>query len=237
MATSRLARPLDAMDPFNPAREIKAILFDFDGTLAPNLDLPDMRRQVIALTKTHNVPAQVFADRFIVEIIDAASDWLKQRGAHAQAATYQKNAHQVILDIELTEAGKTDPFPKVPEYLTELKNRGLKTGVVTRNCRAAIYQVFPDIDAHMTTVCARDDVLHLKPDPRHLTDCLDILGIEAASSAMVGDARMDMQVGRALGMVCIGVCSGSSDRAILFEAGADMVYDFCYEYLPNEPNR
>ena len=74
------------MDPFNPAREIKAILFDFDGTLAPNLDLPDMRRQVIALTKTHNVPAQVVADRFIVEIIDAASDWLKQRGAHAQAA-------------------------------------------------------------------------------------------------------------------------------------------------------
>ena len=33
-----------------------AVLFDFDGTLAPNLDLADMRRQVVDLTIAAGVP-------------------------------------------------------------------------------------------------------------------------------------------------------------------------------------
>ncbi|NKC00801.1 MAG: HAD hydrolase-like protein [Pseudomonadales bacterium] len=220
------------MRPPIQTRKVDAILFDFDGTLAPNLDLPDMRRQVIALTESQNVPAEVFADCYIVEIIDAASAWLTQQGSQTQAEAYYADAHQVILDIELGEAVKTNPFPQVPEYLAELKTHGIKTGVVTRNCRAAVYEVFPDIDTHMTTICARDDVPHFKPDPRHLTHCLDLMGATVDKSAMVGDGRMDMQVGRELGMLCVGVCSGSSDRAALTEAGANVVYDYCYEYLP-----
>ena len=35
------------------------LLFDFDGTLAPNLDLPDMRRRVVELTKQYSVPDSV----------------------------------------------------------------------------------------------------------------------------------------------------------------------------------
>ena len=53
--------------------DLQAMLFDFDGTLAPNLDLPDMRRQIIELTLAYAVPEHVFRDRYIVEIIDAAT--------------------------------------------------------------------------------------------------------------------------------------------------------------------
>jgi len=42
---------------------------------------------------------------------------------------------------------------------------------------------------------------------------------------MVGDGRMDMQLGRALGLVCVGVLTGSSDADALREAGADLVID------------
>jgi phosphoglycolate phosphatase-like HAD superfamily hydrolase len=40
----------------NAIRNIEAVLFDFDGTLAPNLDLPDMRRQVVDLTVSAGIP-------------------------------------------------------------------------------------------------------------------------------------------------------------------------------------
>ena len=35
--------------PRSEASPDQLVLFDFDGTLAPNLDLPDMRRQIVAL--------------------------------------------------------------------------------------------------------------------------------------------------------------------------------------------
>ena len=210
---------------------IRAILFDFDGTLAPNLDLPKMRRQVIELTIDQDVPESVYQDHYIVEVIDAAHAWLTKQERQQQADQYYEAAHQLILDIELGEAEHTDPFDAVPDYLKQLKNSDIATGVVTRNCREAVYRVFPEIDDHIQSVCARDDVEFIKPDPRHLSHCLDALGCAPHETAMIGDGRLDMTVGKSLGMYCVGVLSGSSDAQALQEAGADAVYDYCYEYV------
>ena len=81
----------------------KALVFDFDGTLAPNLDLPDMRRPVIELTKANAVPNHTFEHLYIVEVIDAATEWLQQHNRPA-AETYQQAALQLITDIELNAA-------------------------------------------------------------------------------------------------------------------------------------
>ena len=214
------------------SRAIEAILFDFDGTLAPNLDLPDMRRRVIDLTVQQSVPEPVYIDCYIVEIIDAASDWLRAHGESDKAEKYYQAAHQLIIDIELDEAKGTSPFPQVQAYLQNLQAAGIATGVVTRNCRAAVYEVFPDIDQHIHSVCARDDVDFFKPDPRHLTECLGHLSVIPENAAMIGDGRMDMSVGKELGMYCVGVCSGSSSAEELKNAGADVVFEYCYEFQP-----
>src|SRR5690606_6081130 len=54
-------------------READAVLFDFDGTLAPNLDLPGLRRRVVDLTLACGVPEAAFAGRYIVEVLDAGA--------------------------------------------------------------------------------------------------------------------------------------------------------------------
>ena len=51
----------------------KGILFDFDGTLVPNLDLADMRRQIAAMANAAGVPEAVHEDLYIVEIIEASA--------------------------------------------------------------------------------------------------------------------------------------------------------------------
>lgn len=214
-------------------RDIQAILFDFDGTLAPNLDLPDMRRQVVAVTAAQGVPESVYADHYIVEIIDVARAWLIEQGQQTQAEDYYRAAHQLIIDIELSEAQDTDPFPDVRDYLAKLKSLDIQTGVVTRNCREAVYTVFPDIDRFVTVVCARDDVAYFKPDPRHFSECLGQLSTDPGAAAIIGDGRMDMQTGKVLGMYCVGVTSGSSDANALLDAGADVVVDYCFDYRPS----
>ena len=205
---------------------IEAVLFDFDGTLAPNLDLPDMRGQVADFAVKVGVPEEIFADLYIVEIIVAGHQWLTQQDAEL-AAHYKRQADQLIIDIELAAAAKTTVFAGVKEMLSGLREQQIKLGIVTRNCRAAIDVVFPQHPLYVDALHARDDVRHLKPDPRHLQDNLVALGAQATNSVMVGDGALDMRAGRELNMHCIGVLTGSNDGPALLQAGASEIFDDC----------
>ena len=202
-----------------------AVLFDFDGTLVPNLDLTDMRRQIAAMAKAAGVPDSVYDGLYIVEIIEASQAWLSDQDTAlaSSAEAYAAASHQRINDIEMQAASKTAPFTAVRQVLNQLRDKGYRLGIVTRNCRAAVLTMFPDMDEYVDCLHARDDVVHLKPDPRHLQDNLDALGAEAALSVMVGDGTLDMQAGQALGMRCIGVLTGSNDTHALTDAGATEV--------------
>ena len=201
----------------------EAVLFDFDGTLAPNLDLPDLRRRVIDFVLSHDVPEVVFEGRYIVEILDAAADWLNRRGA--DAAGFHRRGHELIRDFEVAAAQDTRPFPDAVHALESLRGQGKRIAVVTRNCRDAVLAVFPGLHAHCDTILARDDVSHLKPDARHIIAALERLGADPQSSLMVGDGQLDMATGRAAGLFCIGVLTGSSNRGDLEHAGANAVLD------------
>lgn len=203
-------------------RDCGAILFDFDGTLAPNLDLPDLRRRVSDLTLERGVPEAAFAGRYIVEIIDAGTAWLGQRDG-ALAARYHADGHHLISQFEVQAARGTRPFADVRPALALLRQRDKALGVVTRNCRAAVAAVFPDIGDYCHSVLTRDDVAHLKPDVRHLLQALEELQQPAEHAVMVGDGQLDMHIGRALGLYCVGVLTGSSDEQALRAAGADVV--------------
>ena len=205
---------------------IDAVLFDFDGTLAPNLDLADMRRQVVGLTVAAGVPEDIYTGLYIVEVIEAGAAWLTIQSS-ADAALYRQRAHQLILDIELDAARSTQVFPGIKDMLTQLRSCDIKIGIVTRNCRAAIETIFPDREQFVDALHARDDVVHLKPDPRHLLANLQALKARPDSSIMVGDGALDMQAGKALNMHCIGVLTGSNDFATLQKAGANQVLTDC----------
>ena len=203
-----------------------AVLSDFDGTLAPNLNLADMRRQIVNLTVDAGVPNAVYKNLYIVEVIEAGFKWLIERDAE-RAAHYQQTANQRILDIEMNAASATQLFPGVKTMLTRLRQRSIGIGIVTRNCRAAIETIFPDLGQFVDALHARDDVIHLKPDPRHLLDNLQALKARPEHSVMVGDGALDMQAGTALNMHCIGVLTGSNGSAALKRAGAAQILDDC----------
>ena len=211
---------------------IRGVCFDFDGTLAPNLDLPGMRAEVIDYTRATGVPDVVWEGNYIVEIVDAAQAYLAQTSLE-HARRYYAEAHRIILRVELDAAATTAPFPGVESYLTSLRERDIRIGVVTRNCRQAVMLTFPNILDHVDVLHARDDVPFFKPDPRHLADTLEVMGVQAAQAAMVGDGAIDMKVGRQSGLYCVGVLSGSSDRQALKDAGADEVHPSCLDYRPD----
>lgn len=203
---------------------LRGVIFDFDGTLAPNLDLPEMRRRVIELTRQAGVPEAIFEDHYIIEIIDAATGWLRNSNER-RADAYHASAHQLITDFELEAASNLEPFPEVRQLLGNLRTANIATAVVTRNCEQAVRNTFPDIDDHLDLLLARDNVTHYKPDPRHLEAALEGIGTGSQAAAMIGDGAMDMQLGRQLGLTCIGVLTGSQGENALLAAGADLVLE------------
>lgn len=197
------------------------VLFDFDGTLAPNLDLVAIKRAVIELSVDAGVPEEECTPRLIVEIVEHGAEWLKARGRDPE--NYRQNAHARIRQMELAAAEQTSLYPGVRDILKQLRQQGLALGIVTRNCHAAIQLMFPDAEEHCGSVLTRDHVQHLKPDRRHLLACLDALRCKPIVSVMVGDGLLDMSAGRALRMHCIGVLTGYNDEAQLKTAGAHAV--------------
>lgn len=205
--------------------------FDFDGTLAPNPDLALLKRQVREQALAARVPAPVVADLAIVEIVAAAEAWLT-RQRPSEALRYRAAADQHIVDYELVAAAAAEPFAGCRPLLKALRKRDRRLAIVTRNCRAAVLRVLPEVESLVDVLLTRDDVTRLKPDPEHLHAALRAVDARPAQAVLVGDGQMDMQMGRAAGTLCIGVLTGSNDHGSLRAAGADLVLQTIDQLLP-----
>ncbi|MEN6441144.1 MAG: HAD-IA family hydrolase, partial [Syntrophobacter sp.] len=107
----------------------------------------------------------------------------------------------------------------------------IKTAVITRNCDAAVRIVFPDILDYCHCFLARDHVRSPKPDPAHLLRALEVIGAGPATALMVGDHCIDIETGKAAGVLTAGVGSGNVSREELSRAGADWVAGDCKELV------
>jgi hypothetical protein len=54
--------------------------------------------------------------------------------------------------------------------LTTLKKRGNAIGIITRNCHAALMNVFPQIEDYCDVLLSRDQAIHVKPHPDHSSE-------------------------------------------------------------------
>jgi phosphoglycolate phosphatase len=203
----------------------KAMVFDFDGTLAElNIDFSAMRTALLTLAAEARIAGDGLSQLPALELIEAAGSLLVQRDPEA-ATAFIAAARRIVTRLEM-DAAQTALLQKgVRELLTELRSRSIQLGVVTRNCRAAILKVFPDIASYCQAVLTREDSPRVKPHPDHLRAALRVLGVSPAAAVMIGDHPMDIRLGRDTGTDTIGVLTGTADREALVREKADLIID------------
>jgi len=169
------------------------------------IDFGQMRAEVIEIVERYAVAVDARRQGLLtLELIADVTAALSQRSLQ-QAARFAAEAHAAIEAIEVEAAQRADLFAGVPELLAWLRQRGLKLGIITRNCLAAARKVLASLEPLVGVVLTRDDVPAVKPDPLHLRRALETLGVPGERALMVGDHPLDVVTGRAVGAFTAGV--------------------------------
>ncbi len=126
---------------------ISAIIFDFDGTLAKlTLDKRQAKDNIIKIAQKYIDPdmAGQMEQVYVAETVYAI-----EKHCGTSAERFRQEAFQALSELELTGAKGKGVFPYTRKVLTELRHRGMKLGILSRSCRAALRLAFPDVDDYM----------------------------------------------------------------------------------------
>jgi pyrophosphatase PpaX len=172
---------------------LRAVLFDFDGTLAPSLPLWIKSYQMALLHyQVTLTDAEVLQRCFFRDWDDVAAD-LGVGSPEALQARVGASLQEVFLEAEL--------FPLARALVEHCRAHDLRTALVTSSPRTIVGGVMTRLGLHELfdfTICG-DEVQNHKPHPEPVMTALSALGFAAHEAVMVGDSHVDILAGKAAG--------------------------------------
>lgn len=215
-----------------PAFErITALLFDLDGTLIePSIDFGEMKQAVLAVVHAFGQEPPDGGEPPVLEIIAQVRAQLVAQEV-SLGRRFEATAQQAIRAVELAAAARVRAYEGAAEMLLEIERLGLRVGIVTRNCREAVHAILARIPLRHQALLTRDDVAYVKPDPRHLLAALAALDADAEHAAMCGDHVMDIQAGRAIGALTVGVLRPGEGPEVFAACPPDLILSHVTDLL------
>jgi phosphoglycolate phosphatase len=203
-------------------QQYKALVFDFDGTLAHlTIDFDFMKRKLAALAEGFLGERPEPPAKPALEWLDDLAAEIAEYEGRDLGLEFHCRGRLVVQATELDAAARGGLFPFTRDLLGELRSRGVATGIITRNSTAAVRMVFPDVREQCDVFLPREDVPAVKPHPEHLLEALRRMGAEPGRALMVGDHALDLETGRRAGVRTAGVAGGNMPLEELERAGAD----------------
>lgn len=200
----------------------RGVVFDFDGTLAElTIEFPPLYTRVFEMSQKYDVDTTKLSELYLIEVIDEIASIIDG----SDGTRFRKDALDMIIREEVSAARNASLFPGSRDLIRELKARGKRVALVTRNCRDAVLTVYPEASDDVDVFLPRDEVQRIKPDPEHLNRALSLMGTEADKSIMVGDHPIDVTSAQAVGMKSVGVLTGKAGHDDLMKAGASFVLE------------
>jgi phosphoglycolate phosphatase len=203
----------------------RAVLFDFDGTLADSY-------AAITASVNHVRAAHGLAPLEEVEVRRHVGRGHNYLLAHtvpggdpaADAARYRAH-HPAVM------RASTRLLPGGAEAVTALRATGRLLAVCSNKPSAYTRDLleYLGLARHIHLVLGPEDVARPKPAPDMLLEALARLHVPAGEALYVGDMDVDVQSARAAGVRVWVVPTGSDERAALQRAGPDRLLDDLHE--------
>ena len=203
---------------------IKAFLFDWDGTLVDSAHLG-----LVAFEKTFDELGVPFAHA--VYEAKYSPNWYSTY----EALGLPNELWKVADELWIRHYGEQSAalIEGVGETLLALHSKGYQLGDVTsgsrsRVCREAQQCVLRDVFA---VIICNEDIVNKKPDPEGLVLAIRSMDVDPSHCAYVGDAPEDIEMGRRGKVMTIGVRSAYPSSGRLMNAKPDLYLEQLAELL------
>ncbi len=178
-----------------PAGGAGTLLFDLDGTLVDSL--PDLTGAVNAVLAAAGLPP-LDLERNRRYVGDGAKVML-ERAFSAHGRTVPADGFALFLEsYESSLTAQSRAFPGVPETLALLAAAGWRMAVCTNKIERLSRLMLEALGLapFFAAVAGGDSFPEKKPDGRHLTRTLDLIGADPGSAVMIGDSSNDLLAAR-----------------------------------------
>lgn len=197
-------------------------IFDMDGTILNTLeDLADSLNA--ALAKSH------YPLRTIDEVRGFVGNGIRlliERGVPNGLTMEEIDCvHRDFMEYyQIHCSDKTKPYDGIVTLLSELRQGGCKTAVVSNKADVAVKELSEKYFAGMfdVSVGERQGILK-KPAPDSVNEVLQKLDVDRKNAVYIGDSDVDIATARNARMDCISVDWGFRDVPFLKEHGARVI--------------
>lgn len=206
-----------------PVGEVKAVLFDLDGTLIDSA--PDLGAAADKMR----------TDRGLPSLPDAAYRPMAGAGARGMLSVafgmtpdspgFEAMREEFFVNYERCMTERTYVFEGVEDMLSQLETRGVLWGVVTNKSKRFTEPLAAQMPLfrNASVVISGDTTPHAKPHPEPLLEAARRLELEPSQCVYVGDDERDIVAARAAGMYSVAACYGYlGAKADTAEWGADL---------------
>ena len=201
---------------------IKAVIWDLDGTLLNTLD--DLAASVNAALAMNGMPlrsteeVRAFVGNGIRNLMIRAVP-----GGEANPA-FDKALEDFIRHYGAHSRDRTRPYDGILEMLDKLSAAGVKHAIVSNKIDFAVKALSRAYFGERMCAAIGDDPSRAKkPAPDSVFAAMREMGVTAQETVYVGDSDVDVLTARNAGVPCVAVLWGFRDEACLRAAGAKML--------------
>lgn len=208
----------------------EAVVFDLDGTLLDTLDdLTDATNaalEKVGLPRRSREEVRAFVGNGVVKLIERAVGERKELTENALAAFKEYYAVHC--------ADKTAPYAGILELLNVLREKGVRTAVLSNKPDFAVKSLAKSyFDGLFLSAAGENEAegIRKKPAPDALFSVMKQLGVAAEKAVYVGDSEVDIQTAKNAGVDYICVTWGFRSKEFLTENGGKLFVEKPLEIL------
>ena len=207
---------------------IKLLMFDLDGTIA---DTIWSIREAVNITLEHFGKTQRSYDEICKAIGNGALLLIRRSFSPDDPDELVKEGLKFYDNIYGQTYTHIDGcYEGMSEAMHTLKERGYTLAILSNKQDLYVKKIsellFPD---GIISIAMGQTDLPKKPDPTVPLMIAKELGFEPCETAFIGDSDVDILTGKNAGMLSVGCAWGYRGRAVLEQAGADIVIEHASE--------
>ena len=213
----------------------KGVIFDLDGTLINTLaDIAASMNKALELHGFPVLPKEAYMDK-VGWGIRRLAYLCMQNGSHTENPEQMATliAEDSIRFYSEKPLVHSKAYPGIPELVAGLRQRRMKTAVLTNKpdptAQLVVAGIFPP--GFFDFVKGEVFGMPRKPDPACVWDLVVEMGLSPADIIFTGDSEIDMETAVSSGCFPLGVSWGYRSRETIVKAGARHIIDKPEELL------